>query len=162
MTRRVLLLAAATFLCATVTAIAAPALPKSGAARARVPAPYSTVTSADGRWLAANWRMKQEALGAFLLFDRGELVRSEVGFMAVGFEPGTSRLLVNETVGDDDTHFWFFDLAKADDGDYHPLPRTDVHRSMGWTLESWKDGRLVFLSAYEPALRETVVTASVR
>lgn len=162
MTRRVLLLVAATSLWATVAASAAPPLPKTGAARAPVPAPYSTVTSADGRWMAANWRMKQEALGAFLLFDRGKLVRCEVGHMAVGFEPGTSRLLVDEAVGDDDTHFWFLDLTGVGDSDYGPLPRVDVHRSMGWMLESWKDGRLVFLSAYEPALRETVVTSSIR
>ncbi len=162
MPRRVLLLVAATSLWATVAATAAPPLPKTGAERARVPAPYSTVTSADGRWMAANWRMKQEALGAFLLFDRGELVRSEVGYMAVGFEPGTSRLLVDEAVGDDDTHFWFFDLAGVADADYGPLPRTDVHRSMGWRLESWRDGRLVFRSSYDSAVRETVTTANVR
>lgn len=162
MTRRAVLLVAATSLWAAAVAIAAPPLPKVGAARARVPAPYSTVASVDGRWLAANWRMKQEALGAFLLFDRGKLVRSEVGYMAVGFEPGTTRLLVNEAVGDDDTHFWFFDLSKADDGDYGTLPRTDVHRSMGWLLESWNDGRIVFRSAYDPTVRETVVTATLR
>lgn len=132
------------------------------AAQARVPDPRSVLVSHDGRFIAANWHMKQEGMGAFLLFDRGELVRLVTGGIAVGFERGTMRLLVDESVPDDETEFYFLDLGRADDSEYGDLPRIHVHRSTGWTLESWDAGRIVFRSAYDPSQRDTVETAKLR
>ncbi len=136
------------------TAHAAPAAP-------RIPtwvAPFKTITSADGRFTACNYNMRQEGWGALMLFQEGHLIRVWQGLRAVSWEPGSTRLLATEARPDDDLKWFMIDPSRGgDDADLRDLPRTPVLAGRRATFRGWlPDGRLTFGEGIDATARDTV------
>lgn len=117
----------------TKAPLAAPARGIAGA----LPAPAQILRSADGAWVAANVRMKQEGWGTLLLYENGQLVRALPGWQAVDFEQHGSRILVVQCVPDDDTWFALIDRAVAADADMGEMGPRNVHRAGNWRYTGW-------------------------
>jgi hypothetical protein len=110
--------------------------PAAGVAGA-LPAPAQVLRSADGAWVAANVRMKQEGWGTLLLYENGQLVRALTGWQAVDFEQHGSRILIVQCVPDDDTWYALIDRAVAADSDMGEMGPRNVHRAGYWKYTGW-------------------------